>query len=147
MESNAECASTWVQSTTGATIVTGDQADPMVLEKFVQEHGQNFDIIIDDGGHTMAQQITSLQHLWKAVKPGGLYFIEDLETSFYPSHGGGEAAVNAGTDTTITYIQRLLQEMMHPDPQSLKSIDFEDVEKIVHIDCSQSVCAFLKREE
>lgn len=146
MEYNDDCASKWAEKTTDATIVSGDQADPKVLENFMAEHGQDFDIIIDDGGHTMDQQITSLQHLWKAIRPGGIYFVEDLETSFFPSHGGGEAAINAGQDTMLSYIQKLLEEMTYPDARYTKSIDFEDVESMVHIDCSQQVCAFMKRE-
>ncbi len=37
----------------------------------------------------MLQQKTSLLFLFKhALKPGGAYFIEDLQTSCFPSHGG-----------------------------------------------------------
>jgi len=42
--------------------------------------GDNFDIIIDDGGHTMKQQQISLKYLFNAVKPGGYYVLEDLHT-------------------------------------------------------------------
>ena len=44
-----------------------------------------FDMIVDDGGHTMAQQQISLGALFPLVKPGGLYVIEDLHTS-HPEH-------------------------------------------------------------
>ena len=147
MEYNAECASKWADKTTGATIVTGDQGDANVLEAFLAAHGQDFDIIVDDGGHTMAQQMTSLQHLWKAIKPGGMYFCEDLETSFIPHFGGGDAAKNAGTDTMVTYIHKMMEDLMSLDPAGPRQVKFEDVESIVHIDCSSQVCAFLKREE
>ena len=33
-----------------------DQASRKKLEAFVESHGVNFDIILDDGGHTMEQQ-------------------------------------------------------------------------------------------
>lgn len=93
----------------------------------------------------MVQQITSLQYLFQAVKPGGLYFIEDLETSFLDHWGGGNAAKAAGQDTAIGYIQKLIAGLTNPGTRLENSIDFEDVEKIVHIDCSQEVCAFVKR--
>lgn len=35
-----------------------------------------FDMIVDDGSHIPDQQIISLEHLWKAVRPGGVYVIE-----------------------------------------------------------------------
>ena len=58
----------------------GDQSNVEHLNKFKSEHGGNFDMIIDDGGHTMEQMQTSLNHLWDSVKPGGIYVIEDLHS-------------------------------------------------------------------
>lgn len=37
----------------------------------------------------MIQQRTSLGVLWDAVKPGGMYFVEDLLTSYSARYGGG----------------------------------------------------------
>ena len=56
----------------------GDQENTNDLEKFLSLHGGDFDIIIDDGGHTIKQQQLSLGILFNAVKPGGYYIIEDL---------------------------------------------------------------------
>ena len=56
----------------------GDQENTDDLEKFLSLHGGDFDIIIDDGGHTIKQQQLSLGILFNAVKPGGYYIIEDL---------------------------------------------------------------------
>ena len=58
----------------------GDQSNPEHLNNFLELYGDNFDIIIDDGGHTMKQQQISLKYLFNAVKPGGYYIIEDLHT-------------------------------------------------------------------
>ena len=33
------------------------------------------------GGHTQGQIFASFMALWPTVKPGGLYFIEDLQVS------------------------------------------------------------------
>ena len=52
----------------------------MILDNFLLEYGNDFDIIIDDGGHTMKQQQISLGILFFAVKSGGYYVIEDLHT-------------------------------------------------------------------
>lgn len=61
----------------GATIVAGDQSDPEILRSL-----GNFDIIIDDGGHKMSQQKTSFNILFDQLNEGGIYVIEDLETSY-----------------------------------------------------------------
>eukprot|EP01105_Mastigella_eilhardi_P006118 TRINITY_DN1772_c0_g1_i3.p2 TRINITY_DN1772_c0_g1~~TRINITY_DN1772_c0_g1_i3.p2 ORF type:complete len:118 (-),score=36.72 TRINITY_DN1772_c0_g1_i3:83-436(-) len=47
----------------------------------LEESGGGFDVIVDDGGHSMRQQQTSLWHLWRALRPGGTYVVEDLQTS------------------------------------------------------------------
>ena len=58
----------------------GDQSNVEDLQRFLSEHGGDFDMIIDDGGHTMEQMQTSLNYLWNSVKSGGLYVIEDLHS-------------------------------------------------------------------
>jgi len=45
--------------------------------------GINFDIILDDGGHNNIDQQLSLSYLFKYLKHGGMYIIEDLQTSLY----------------------------------------------------------------
>jgi predicted O-methyltransferase YrrM len=66
-----------------------DQGSAAALEAFVAELGGNYDFILDDGGHTMVQQIVSFEVLWPTVRPGGIYAIEDLGTSYYVEYGGG----------------------------------------------------------
>src|ERR1700753_3741760 len=63
IEYDAVCAEKWAANTTEAPIFTGDQADVPFLNSFMEQAGMNFDIIIDDGGHRMNQQITSLETL------------------------------------------------------------------------------------
>jgi glycosyltransferase involved in cell wall biosynthesis len=48
-----------------------------------------FDIIIDDGGHTMLQQTYTFEEMWGHLKEGGVYMVEDMHTSYWPSFGGG----------------------------------------------------------
>jgi len=39
------------------------------------------DVILDDGSHIEEHMVTSFKTLWKLVKPGGLYIIEDIHIS------------------------------------------------------------------
>jgi hypothetical protein len=82
-----------------------DQASEAALKRFVQEAGGDFDIIIDDGGHTMLQQIISFKTLFPHLKSGGMYIIEDLHTSYWSSHGGG------GPHSTVNFLKSLVDEV------------------------------------
>jgi len=69
-------------------IVIGDQTNRFFLRQLIKEHGP-FDIVLDDGGHTMQQQIISFEELFPAVKENGIYLVEDLHTSYWKEYGGG----------------------------------------------------------
>lgn len=60
-------------------IFIGDQADEQFLINNFSD--KPLDIIIDDGGHRMSQQQISLRILYRFLKSGGIYVIEDLHTS------------------------------------------------------------------
>lgn len=51
------------------------------LVEFIEKNGGEFDLIIDDGGHTMKQQQISFGVLFRHLKSGGVYILEDLHTS------------------------------------------------------------------
>ena len=55
----------------------GNQSSVNLLNKLVNDAGK-FDIIIDDGSHRMDDQFFCLKFLFKYLKDGGLYIIEDL---------------------------------------------------------------------
>lgn len=61
----------------------GEQADPALLDAALEFAGEQFDIIIDDASHVGFRTGMSFAHLFpKAVKPGGVYIIEDICTAF-----------------------------------------------------------------
>ncbi|MDP9094133.1 MAG: class I SAM-dependent methyltransferase [Actinomycetota bacterium] len=69
-------------------VILGDQEDPAVLRKLSDEHGP-FDVIIDDGGHTMQQQIVTIETLFPLLQDGGVFLVEDCHTSYWSEFGGG----------------------------------------------------------
>jgi hypothetical protein len=66
----------------------GDQTDPDFLRRVVEKHGP-FDIIIDDGGHEMQQQIVTAETLFPLLADGGVFLCEDTHTSYWESYAGG----------------------------------------------------------
>lgn len=80
--------------------VNGDQNNLEDLKKLV-ENEQNFDIILDDGSHTMKQQI-AFGFLFQYLKSGGIYILEDIHTSFNKSFIESDCQY-----TTYEMIQRI----------------------------------------
>lgn len=39
---------------------------------------EGFDILLDDGSHVPEHQFASFVHMWSAIRPGGVYMIEDV---------------------------------------------------------------------
>ena len=72
----------------GVRIVIGDQQDRNFLRELAKTLPQ-VDVLIDDGGHTMQQQIHTYEELFPSVSPDGVYLIEDLHTSYWKKWGGG----------------------------------------------------------
>jgi demethylmacrocin O-methyltransferase len=68
-------------------IYQGSQVDPEILSKIISENGA-FDLIIDDGSHQNEHIIKSFQLLFPTLKDGGIYVIEDLQTSYWEEMGG-----------------------------------------------------------
>lgn len=51
------------------------------LNEVINSFGTDYDIIIDDGPHTMTGQQKFLGYMFKHLKSGGIFVIEDLHTS------------------------------------------------------------------
>jgi SAM-dependent methyltransferase len=72
----------------GVEVLIGDQADRAFLAG-VRQRFPHVDIVIDDGGHQMAQQIASFEELYPHLQPHGVYLCEDIHTSLLKEYGGG----------------------------------------------------------
>ena len=135
LEYNAPCAEKWKVLRARVSVDVGGQADVEVLKSFVKKHdGGHFDVIIDDGGHTMVQQLTSLIHLFPTVNSGGLYILEDLQTSYKKKYRG--KYLKKGT--AIEYIKAMLDGFYG---QGTATDIIKDVRSI---DCYHEVCVFVK---
>lgn len=125
---------------TDVKIFTGDQADKTFLNNFISSSGGGFDIIIDDGGHTMQQQMVSLSTLFDIVLPGGIYFCEDLATSYLPQYGATE-----GKKTMMQMIAELLHDLnsnLNRAPPLTNAIG----RQMRSVECGEEICAFFKKE-
>ena len=62
-------------------IMDGSQNDTSVQRKLADRG--NYTIIIDDGSHVPSHQWNTFVALWPSVQSGGVYIIEDIETSYW----------------------------------------------------------------
>jgi cephalosporin hydroxylase len=67
---------------------TGDQSDPVFLNGLIEEFGAP-DIVLDDGSHHMDHVNASFDVLFPQMSKKGVYLVEDLNTAYWPSKGGG----------------------------------------------------------
>lgn len=61
------------------TVTVGDLGDRELLERLASSA---YDVILDDASHMWGHQLLALEMLFPSVREGGLYIIEDIETSF-----------------------------------------------------------------
>ena len=73
------------EMTSKLSIYTGDQSDVHFLKQMkVDLNHEQFDIIVDDGSHVPWHQLFTFEIMFDTwLKPGGLYIIEDVETSYW----------------------------------------------------------------
>ncbi len=80
------------------SIYIGDQADREFWKKIKGEIPK-LDILIDDGGHYMEQQIITFEEMFPHVKDDGVYLCEDTTTSYNPDK------YNSGYKKNNTFIE------------------------------------------
>lgn len=70
------------------SIEIGNQEDPNFWAAFKEKYPR-VDILLDDGGHMMNQQIVTFREIFPHIQDGGLYICEDCGTSYRENFGGG----------------------------------------------------------
>ena len=163
LEFDARCARIWQARWApnfqhiNLRIFTGDQSNVTTLMQVSAEGGGRlvpYDAIIDDGGHSMEQQQTSLAYLFELVAPGGWYAIEDLQTSFDPKLGGRASHrrdrlhPSQGDGTTTVELLAAIASWMSGDLGAVvgrsnggAALPMRNVLQLVeHVDCFTEIC-------
>lgn len=105
----------------GVKIFIGDQEDRIFL-KSLKRQIPRIDILIDDGGHKMMQQIITFEEMYHAVEANGVYICEDIHTSFWPEFGGGFGKKN----TFVNYSKKFVDYLnaYHFEAASSEAVSF-----------------------
>lgn len=100
---------------TGAVVELGDQADPEALRRLHRDHGP-FDVVLDDGGHRMDQQITTGEVLFPLLAEGGVLVVQDTHTSYWPEYSGGAGRSGTFMEWTKDRLDDLHWRYTRTDP-------------------------------
>lgn len=100
------------------TIMIGDQANRRFLAE-VRVQVPHIDILIDDGGHHMDQQIATFEELYPHVDANGVYLCEDTHTSLWSDWGGGIGRSGTFLEYSKALVDRLYAWHSH-DPTALQ---------------------------
>jgi len=102
-------------------VIIGSQDDENFLSNLACQI-PNIDIIIDDGGHTMSQQINTFNAFYNKLKPTGVYVCEDMHTSYQLSFDGGYK----NKKSFVEYSKKLIDSLMawQSEDERLKVSEF-----------------------
>ena len=95
------------------TIFKGSQIDAEFLKEITSQIG-TLDIIIDDGSHINMHVITTFKLLFPMLKKGGIYVIEDVQTSYWEDKGGDSVDLN-NPKTMMTFFKGLTDGLNHKE--------------------------------
>lgn len=144
------------KASAGSGIMTfvADQANRDDLNAFLDASGGEFDVILDDGGHAMDHQQVSLGYLFKDVKPGGMFIIEDVHSSlpdFYPDPA---FHVNeTQTNTTLLMLEsfvrtgRIFSDYMTPSEAEFLENNIERIELHYRTNERHSIVCVIHKKE
>lgn len=83
----------------------GSQVDEPLLRRIVAG-SENLQVVIDDGSHRPEHIRATFDILFPLLPDGGIYVIEDTQTSYWPSFGGSPDL--DASDTTMALVKSLL---------------------------------------
>ena len=94
-------------------IFCGSQVDEKFLVRVVEEIG-SIDIIIDDGSHINNHVITTFNLLFPKLNDGGVYVIEDTQTSYWEDYGGDSDDLK-NPKTIMNFFKNLTDSLNHKE--------------------------------
>ena len=111
-------------------IFIGSQDDREFLKE-LKKQIPKLDILIDDGGHRMNQQIITFEEMYEHIKDDGLYLCEDVYTSYWPNFGGGYKNPNSYREYTKNLID-CLNAYWATEEDNLTANSFTDSTYAIH---------------
>lgn len=102
----------------------GSQDDEVFLDHVAREIGKP-DIIIDDGSHICNHAIKLFMYLFPKMKDGGIYVVEDTQTSYWPQFGGSDTDPD-DPGTTVGFFKQLVHGLNHEERTGPREATYYD---------------------
>jgi hypothetical protein len=118
----------------GFEIYIGDQASEDFWKNFFNDVGP-VDVLIDDGGHTNRQQITTVDCAIENIRNGGVLIVEDVHTSYFREFG------NPWSRSFIKFTARIV-DSINSRASALKSNGPKYSERVHKVSYFESIVAF-----
>ena len=125
-------------------IFIGSQSDRKFLGH-VKDNIPPVDILIDDGGHYMNQQIILFEQLFGYIKQNGVYLCEDTHSSYWLVFGGGYKRRGTFIEYSKNFIDML--NAFHSEQSKYKINNFTKSVNSIHYYDSVLVIEKRKREK
>lgn len=109
-------------------IYQGSQVDKPFLEKVLNEIGEP-EIIVDDGSHLNEHVIETFKILFPRLESGGVYCVEDTQTSYQESFNGDSKNLN-NPQTMMNYFKTLIDSVNITEFDTGKESLREDIKSI-----------------
>jgi hypothetical protein len=123
-------------------VLQGSQDDAEFLRTMAYE-AKKFDIIIDDGSHINHHQIKSFETLFPFLSDGGIYVIEDTQTSYWPSYGGS-TKTKESKNSCMYYFLNLADELNYGEYLDERNLPNEFNKKITEIHFHHNLIIVIK---
>ena len=131
-----------ISSIPNVKLFIGDQGNREFLRSVISQIPEPIDIVIDDGGHRMNQQIISFEELYPKINiNSGIYLCEDTHTSYWDEYGGGLKR----DKTFIEYAKDLIDKLNAFHCDKIKPDDFTNT--TYSITFYDSIVLFTKKQK
>tara|TARA_Y100000816_G_C26066168_1_gene560344 strand:- start:501 stop:1310 length:810 start_codon:yes stop_codon:yes gene_type:complete len=120
----------------GVEIVIGNQSDPIFWDEFFKKYGK-VDIILDDGGHTNLDQITTTIKSIENINNDGILLIEDTSTSYISEYNSNPKY------SFINFCKKTVDDLNYTFPfEKKKKFNFSLNKYIYSIQFYESIVVF-----